>query len=179
MPSPPATLHLCFGEAHEDLLSHHQVFAEHRFALRDGQATLYVIGASSIVLVEAMGVRLAEMIVCGPSRGGFRPSCEAGLSLHVGSEGRIVHQTSGVRYSAEVRATDLSRPRSSRPHSSDVVPGAYERVSYHFPFAGHPLTEIQAAEVEPGRLIVRTVHEYPEHGVRVLSRSRWDFATGC
>jgi hypothetical protein len=172
MPSPPATLNLCFGEAHEDLLSHHQVFAEHRFAFMDGHATLYVIGASSIVLVETRGVRLAEMIACGPSRGGFRPSCEAGLSLHAGSEGRVAHQSASFAYEGQIRAEKLQAgmSESARPLS--------QQVRYRFPSTAQPLTEIEADELEPGRLLVRTVHEYPEWNVSVRSSSRWELPTG-
>jgi hypothetical protein len=171
MPSQPATLHLRFGEAHEDLLSHHQVFAEHLFELWSGRASLYVIGASSIVLVETAGFRLAEMIACGNTRGGFRPFCDAGLSLQSGSEGRVSHQSVHLRYSGEVRASRLSSPTPSEGNREGS-----ERVSFRFPSARQPLTEIEASEVEPGRLVVRTVHEYPEYGVLVLSHSRWEFA---
>lgn len=172
MPSPPATLHLCFGEAHEDLLSHHQVFAEHRFPFRGGQATLYVIGASSIVLVEAAGVRLAETIACGASHGGFRPYCEAGLSLRAGSEGRVAHQSASCGYSGQIRASPL--PETALGSAVSLS----QRVTFRFPSKAHPLTEIEAEEVEPGRLLVRTVHEYPEWEVTVRSSSRWKLPIG-
>lgn len=169
MPSPPPTLHLCFGEAHEDLLSHHQIFAERRFAIEHGQVTLYVIGASSIILVETPVARLAEMIACGSTRGGFGPYCEAGLTLRAGCEGQVLHRSDRLAYSGGIRAEALSRE-----HSSEELPGEIEQLRYRFPTPGRPLTAIEASEPEPGRLSVRTVHEYPEHDVRVISHSRWE-----
>ena len=171
MPSSTETLHLCFGEAHEDLLSHHQVFAEHHFELEYGCASLFVIGASSIVVVEAAGMRLAEMIACGPSRRGFQPLCETGLTLQQGSEGRVACHFGHFRYVGEIRAVppDVAEAR-------DTDPRLTERLSFSFPSEGEPLTEIEAGEPEPGELSLRTVHEYPELGVRVLSRSRWQFS---
>ncbi len=169
MPSPPATLHLCFGEAHEDLLSHHQIFAERRFAWPHGHAALYVIGASSIILVETPTGRLAEMIACGSARGGFGSYCETGLSLSAGSAGQIVHRSERIAYTGEIRAEELSR------HSSqESCHGLWEQLQYRFPTPGRPLTQIEASELEPGRLSVRTIHEYPEHDVRVISHSRWE-----
>ena len=168
MPPHPATLHLCFGDAREDLLSHHQVFAEERFALADGSAKLYVIGASSIVLVEVGSVRLAEIIACGPSRYGFGAFSEAGVSLAPGCGGSVDHQTRFCSYWGEIRTLPIG---GDMPDGGDAV----HRVSYRFPSAGRPLTRIEAAEVEPGSLKVQTWHEYPEWGISVESRSRWSF----
>jgi hypothetical protein len=170
MPTAPATLHLCFGEADEDLLAHHQVFAEHGFPFGDGRVTLYVIGASSIVLVEYSDLRFAEMIACGPSRRGFESVCEAGVMLVPGAQGRISRLTNRCRYRGEMRAeagfpAETCKADGRLPH----------RVSFRFPSADRPLTEIEAGEVEPGRIVVRTTHEYPEHSVVVRSLSRWDF----
>jgi hypothetical protein len=170
MPSPPATLRLCFGEAFEDLLCHHQVFAEHRFAFAEGAATLYVIGASSIVLVETEELSLAEIIACGPKHGGLSPFCEAGLSLQAGCEGRAAHQSRRFSYAGEIWTEALSRERTPQPLCGDG-----QQVSYRFLSEGQPLTEIDALEIGSGRLVVKTVHEYPERGVRVLSHSRWEF----
>lgn len=173
MSSPPACLHLCFGEAREDLLSHHQVFAEHRFPIQGGEVSLFVIGASSIVVVEVDALRLAEMIACGPSRQGFGAISEARLELQVGGHGRITSRATHYRYQGEVRSEALmSCVDAGGDAGGDRLP---EKLRFRFPTTGSPLTLIQAAEVEPGLLELATVHEYPEHGVRVLSRSRWDF----
>jgi hypothetical protein len=170
MPSLPDTLHLCFGEAYDDLLSHHEVFAQHRFPFRGGQVTLFVIGASSIVLVETGGTRLAEMIACRPSRRGLASFCETGLPLRSDSQGHVLHNSGKYRYSGEIQGEALS------PHVGFSDVRLVQCLSHRFPSPGEPLTAIEAGEIEPGCLIVRTVHEYPEHDVRVLSRSRWEFS---
>jgi hypothetical protein len=172
-PRPPEMLRLLlFDASAADSrvgLNDYPVFAEKRFPFLDGYVELRIIGASTLILVEAARFRLAEMLTCGPVPSGTSPLIEAGLCPQLESEGKAVYKTDPLHYEARIRTFPLSA--DATPRRSPSLP---HFVSFRFPAEG-PLTDVDGGEMKPGYLMFRTWHEYPENGVYIRSGSTWDF----
>jgi hypothetical protein len=145
------------------------VFAAEELAFPWGRARLHVIGASSLVVVEAPGVSLAEVIACAWEGAAAAPVAAARLPAGKGACASVACADAAFEYRARLwvgRPGEAPFPRPL-PHS----------LAYRFPGPTAPLTRIEAEET-PGGLLLRTRHDYPEAHAVVWSESEWRF-TGC
>jgi hypothetical protein len=146
------------------LLDDFPAFAEQTVELGSVRATLRVIGASSLVIVQSASLVLVELIACGtPVSASLAAAAVAGRP---GASSAVAVARNGFSYSARLWTARLGDERATTPYP--------HLVEHRFPGPGSPLTRIEAGEWE-GMLHLRTRHDYPEAETVVWSESEWRF----
>jgi hypothetical protein len=162
---PSLLLSLAYSRDLHPALFH--VFARDEALFPSLSVRMFVIGASSLVLVEAPHVSLAEVITCSTSPD-FPRLASACVPASTGAAAHASCCAGSYRYQARLSA---------------APPDAYEGQSlervleYRFPGPGEPRTRVEAG-IASGELVIRTLHDYPEVGITLRSESRWSFPGG-
>jgi len=158
-------LRLFLADAADVDLRDYEIYASHESRWARGVFRCFVIGASSIVVVETADVRIAEVIACGTE---VPPRCLASLDLprELNVLDRVQSFRGGCSYGAVLLALPLRHPAPAGPRANVLA--------HVFEGPGSPRTEI-CWELSDTGVEAHTLHEYPEAGVAVRSHSLWQF----
>jgi hypothetical protein len=161
VPSSFPNLRLFLMDAAALDLRDYEVYASREVRWPAGRLTCYVIGASSIVVVETPQAAVAEVIACLDT-----PPSDMLAMLRIDPKPNYCAKLSVFGPHLTYGALIGTQALGGGPWLEKA------ELEYRFPGDPSPRTAIDWS-AEDERLTVKTLHEYPEAGVVVESASYW------